>query len=131
MDLGIIIAHATNDLTGHFSFSVDSTAANGFERLFVAGMQQGGRGAPTAQGFVQFRGGTFFVCYPLGSFVERDCSDSRIDLKCASKGCLVGLRLSLDGGSLGVIVYHENGLVTSKWLCGVVDGCSGGSTLGY
>ena len=65
-ELGIIIADTTHDLTGHFSFSADCTSASGFERMLVAGMQQGGQGVPTAQLFVEFRGGTIFVWYPLG-----------------------------------------------------------------
>ena len=36
MGLGLIIADAGYNLTGHFSFPVDSNAANGFERLLLA-----------------------------------------------------------------------------------------------
>ena len=66
IDLGIVIADASHDLTGHFSFSIDCNAANGFERLIMAAMQQGGRGVPTGQLFIEFRGGTIFVWCPLG-----------------------------------------------------------------
>ena len=63
-ELGIIIADTTHDLTGHFSFSADCTSASGFERLLVAGMQQGGPGVPAAHLFDEFRGGTIFCMVP-------------------------------------------------------------------
>ena len=67
MDLGIIIADATHDLTGHFLFSIGSNVANGVERLLVAGVQRGGRGVPTGTLFVEFRGGGFLCGTPLES----------------------------------------------------------------